>query len=84
MSNDEIIRAWKDEEYRNSLNAERKAQLPENPAGIADLTDEELNEVIGGLTIPALTKFLRCGRKLTLTAECRCPRTVTGGCRCPI
>lgn len=83
MSDLDIIRAWKDEEYRNSLSEEQKAQLPEDPAGIVDVTNEELNEVVGGLTIP-ITKLLRCGRVPTVTAECRCSPTVTGRCRCPI
>jgi mersacidin/lichenicidin family type 2 lantibiotic len=38
MSNEDIIRAWKDEEYRNSLSEEHRAQLPENPAGLIVLT----------------------------------------------
>lgn len=29
----DIIRAWKDESYRNSLSAEQISQLPANPAG---------------------------------------------------
>ena len=33
MSNVNIIRAWKDEEYRNSLTDEQRAALPANPAG---------------------------------------------------
>ncbi len=29
----EVIKAWKDEEYRDSLPQEQRAQLPEHPAG---------------------------------------------------
>jgi mersacidin/lichenicidin family type 2 lantibiotic len=44
----DIIRAWKDEEYRNSLSeAERNALTP-NPAGLIVLTDEDLGAVAGG------------------------------------
>lgn len=32
MSNVDIIRAWKDAEYRDSLSAEQRALLPQNPA----------------------------------------------------
>ena len=49
MSNLDVIRAWKDEVYRNSLSADEQAQLPENPAGtIEELTDDELQIVDGG------------------------------------
>ncbi len=33
MRNIDIIRAWKDEDYRSSLSEEERNQLPENPAG---------------------------------------------------
>lgn len=48
MSEKDIIRAWKDEEYRNSLTEEQKEQLPENPAGLIELTDEDLSSMAGG------------------------------------
>lgn len=51
MSHQDIIRAWKDEEYRNSLSDAERAQLPENPAGLIELPDEELDAVAGGKSI---------------------------------
>ncbi len=48
MSNDHIARAWKDEEYRNSLSAEERAALPENPAGAIELNSDELTNVAAG------------------------------------
>lgn len=75
ISDIDVIRAWKDEEYRSSLTEAQRTQLPENPAGLVDLTDEDITGVGGGWP---------WGRVLTITAECRCPRTLTGGCRCPI
>jgi mersacidin/lichenicidin family type 2 lantibiotic len=52
MSNDDIIRAWKDEDYWASLDEQKRSQLPENPAGeveeIVELTSEELEELRGG------------------------------------
>jgi len=47
----DIVRAWKDEEYRNSLTSEQLAQLPPNPAGDVDLSEEDLDNVSGGLAI---------------------------------
>ena len=44
----DIIRAWKNEEYRLSLSADQRALLPEQPAGLIELTDAELELVAGG------------------------------------
>ena len=33
----ETIRAWKDAEYRDTLTAEQRAQVPEHPAGMVEL-----------------------------------------------
>ncbi|MEQ9671399.1 mersacidin/lichenicidin family type 2 lantibiotic [Coleofasciculus sp. G2-EDA-02] len=48
MSNIDIIRAWKDTDYRESLSEAEKAQLPENPAGLIELADEEMSSMAGG------------------------------------
>jgi mersacidin/lichenicidin family type 2 lantibiotic len=42
MSNLNIIRAWKDEDYSESLSREEQVLLPQNPAGLLELSDEEL------------------------------------------
>jgi mersacidin/lichenicidin family type 2 lantibiotic len=81
ISDIDVVRAWKDEEYRSSLTEAQRAQLPENPAGMIELTDEALNEVVGGFT-SFLTQRLRCGQHLSITAECACPGSLTGRCRC--
>ncbi|HEY9674770.1 MAG TPA: mersacidin/lichenicidin family type 2 lantibiotic [Waterburya sp.] len=52
MSHEDIIRAWKDEEYRTNLSEEERAQLPKNPAGLIDLTDAEMDAVAGGSFTP--------------------------------
>jgi mersacidin/lichenicidin family type 2 lantibiotic len=46
MSN--IIKAWKDADFREELTAEERALIPENPAGLVELTDEALSDVVGG------------------------------------
>ena len=48
MSILEIIRAWKDEEFRLSLSEEQQALLPDHPAGWIELTDAELETIAGG------------------------------------
>lgn len=47
MSIKDIIRAWKDSSYRESLSEEQLAQLPANPVGDV-LSEEELRAVTGG------------------------------------
>lgn len=44
----DIARAWKDEEYRTSLTPEQLAQIPPNPAGDMELSEDELDDVSGG------------------------------------
>jgi len=43
----DIVRAWKDEEYRSSLSSEEQAMLPANPAGAFELSDADLESVHG-------------------------------------
>ena len=43
MRNEDIIRAWKDEVYRASLD-----EIPTHPAGMVELDDEDLEAVAGG------------------------------------
>ncbi|MDF5718322.1 MAG: mersacidin/lichenicidin family type 2 lantibiotic [Rhizonema sp. NSF051] len=55
MSNIDIIRAWKDENYRNSLSDEQRSQLPPNPAGVIDLSVEEMESIVGGFKKGGIT-----------------------------
>jgi mersacidin/lichenicidin family type 2 lantibiotic len=48
MGVNEIIRAWEDPDYRNSLSAAELAAMPDHPAGAIELTDAELGQVLGG------------------------------------
>lgn len=67
MSNDDITRAWKDEEYRNSLSEEQRSQLPENPAGKIELTQEDLQSVVGGRIH---TEAFICVETVVVNAHC--------------
>jgi mersacidin/lichenicidin family type 2 lantibiotic len=44
----DVVRAWKDEEYRNSRTPEQIAKLPPNPAGEVELGEADLDYVSGG------------------------------------
>ncbi|WP_392534166.1 mersacidin/lichenicidin family type 2 lantibiotic [Nostoc sp. C117] len=45
MLTTDIIRAWKDEAYRDSLNEEQISQVPENPAGLIELCDIKMTNI---------------------------------------
>ena len=49
MTKKNIIRAWKDAEFRNSLSESERASLPANPAGVIELSDASLNDATGAL-----------------------------------
>jgi mersacidin/lichenicidin family type 2 lantibiotic len=56
MTNENIVRAWRDPQYRNSLSETERATLPAHPAGSIELEDAELNSVAGGR--PELTRII--------------------------
>jgi mersacidin/lichenicidin family type 2 lantibiotic len=83
MSHEDIIRAWKDEDYRNSLSEEQRAQLPENPAGMVELSNESMQAIAGGagqqsfnntnpLPVCVKTVTLTCGCTIKLFGKNRC------------
>ncbi len=48
MSEQDIIRAWKDRNYRESLSEEQRSGVPDNPAGISELSDADMEVITGG------------------------------------
>jgi mersacidin/lichenicidin family type 2 lantibiotic len=44
----DIARAWKEEEYRKQLSDAERAQLPPHPAGLIELTENDLEAIAGG------------------------------------
>jgi mersacidin/lichenicidin family type 2 lantibiotic len=42
MSNIDVIRAWKDEEYRLGLSENERKLLPAHPAGAVEISNEDL------------------------------------------
>jgi mersacidin/lichenicidin family type 2 lantibiotic len=57
--NIDVVRAWRDEDYRNSLSPEDRASLPQNPAGQATVEDSILTSITGG-----------CGTPTTFVSSC--------------
>jgi mersacidin/lichenicidin family type 2 lantibiotic len=44
----DVVRAWKDDAYRQGLSHEQLSQLPENPAGEFELAEDDLQYIYGG------------------------------------
>jgi mersacidin/lichenicidin family type 2 lantibiotic len=60
MSSVDIIRAWKDEEYRLGLTEAQRALLPAHPAGLIELDDEQMKTIVGGHTGGSSCNNPRC------------------------
>ncbi len=54
MSRHNIIRAWKDEQYRQSLSAAERETMPSSPAGLPERSDGQLMQLPGGLIHPSV------------------------------
>mgnify|MGYP001231069973 CR=1 FL=1 len=76
MSIEQIIKAWKDEDYRNSLSSEQLENLPQNPIGSIELDDFEgtINAGANSL-LQGCPSAYNCG-------SCRCtrPPEANGSC----
>ena len=70
MSHVNVIRAWKDEEYRLSLSEAERSRLPENPAGLIDLEAGELGAVAGGIGVYTGNACFTIGPCSTLPPWC--------------
>jgi mersacidin/lichenicidin family type 2 lantibiotic len=89
MTKIDVVRAWKDEAYRRSLSEAERVSLPDNPAGLIDLSDSELLGVAGGtddtMLLEARTQHiltLGCCGGLT-TDPYLCTFGTCGGCPPP-
>jgi mersacidin/lichenicidin family type 2 lantibiotic len=69
MSQNDVIRSWKDAKFRNSLSANELANLPENPAGAVELNTEDLVMVNGGATL-AMYSYGCCPTEPTQYQTC--------------
>ena len=79
MSSSNVIRAWKDEDYRLSLSEAERAKLPENPAGLIELSDEDLSDATGATTTTACLSVITA---VTVLASCsgNCDTVFRGTC----
>ena len=47
MSSADVVRAWRDPQYRRSLSQDQLARLPQNPAGHVQISDQVLRDASG-------------------------------------
>lgn len=78
MSTLDIVRAWKDDEYCESLSDTQRAALPQNPAGVVELSDDQLRAAGGGaednstilsITLPICPTFYMCSLTICLPTD---------------
>lgn len=58
--NTDVIRAWKNPQYRNSVSEQDVASLPAHPEGIIELSEALTATVTGGFINPAINRAV-CG-----------------------
>ena len=79
LSEQDIIRAWKDEEYRDTFSEEELAKLPENPAGAMALPDSDLDAAAGG----TWTSTVRYTKRAARYSRNRCTNYLASYDYCP-
>jgi mersacidin/lichenicidin family type 2 lantibiotic len=67
QARDVIVRAWKDDQYRESLPTEVREKLPPAPDGAAQMSDQELEAAAGAGT--PIAGLVIGGLALGLSAE---------------
>jgi mersacidin/lichenicidin family type 2 lantibiotic len=73
MKTSQIVRAWKDNNYRQKLSKAEQAELPAHPSGMIELSETELGMVSGGAsTAKCHTYPAHC----TITGPGNCPHTL--------
>lgn len=83
MNREQIIRAWKDDEYRESLSASDRALVPDHPSGLIELSDAQLGAAGGEEGATLWLKTIGCcsthygqgcGTEKLLSYACVCIR----------
>ena len=77
MSNVDVVRAWKDEDYRMGLSADELALLPDNPAGSVELIEFQAANLESQFTYCPVSNVTYCP---TVSAITFCPDSVEIWC----
>jgi len=78
MNKNDVIRAWKDPFYRASLSEDAQAALPQHPAGITELSDEQLTT--WGASTPITTAITCTEYTFASSTSCCIPPTTSPNC----
>jgi len=78
MNKIDVIRAWKDPAYRASLSQDELASLPVHPAGLPELSDEQLRMAGGAADVA--TTAPTCTQYTFLNWRSCCPVTTAPTC----
>ena len=70
MSHRDIIRAWKDAEFRSSLSEAERAMLPANPAGAIELADPALDRTMARASGLRVKSTLKAGSLVACNTDC--------------
>jgi mersacidin/lichenicidin family type 2 lantibiotic len=74
MSHMNVVRAWKDQEYRLGLPEAERARLPENPAGFLEQTEAEMEQAVGGyFPVNTVVGCYYAPTTLTIVNSAACP-----------
>ncbi len=57
MTQDQVVRAWKDPVFRAGLSNTELQAVPANPAGMVELAETEVTGLTGGTGIPCSIMF---------------------------
>jgi mersacidin/lichenicidin family type 2 lantibiotic len=71
IDKDTILKAWKSEEYRSSLDPAVRDQIPARPTAAdgSELSDEQLEQAAGGTTPVVGAAFVGAGVSATIAAN---------------
>jgi mersacidin/lichenicidin family type 2 lantibiotic len=71
FTEEEIVQLWKNEEFRTKVEEAMNAaqSTPENPAGVVELSDEELTGAAGGAAAASTERILTMGCCGGLTSD---------------
>lgn len=63
LSKQDVLRAWKDDEFRNGLSPEDRAAIPARPVNDdgSQMTDEQLEQAAGGTTPACIVSVASVG-----------------------
>jgi mersacidin/lichenicidin family type 2 lantibiotic len=75
-----IVRAWKDPEYRATLSGTELADLPAHPCGPVELGDDALSRIAAGASTEQLQTLGCCGGWTQDSVCYSCGASCNGSC----